>query len=47
MKRPIHIVIRNVICIALAFLVLLAASTGWLNNLWARTGMEQECSPKL
>ncbi len=40
------IVIRNIICTALAFLVLLAALTGWLYDLWAGTGTEQECSPK-
>lgn len=41
MKHPIHIVIRNIICAALALLVLLAAPTGWLYDLWAGTGTEQ------
>ena len=41
MKHPIHIVIRNIVCAALALWVLLAAPTGWLYDLWAGTGTEQ------
>ena len=41
MKHPIHIVIRNIICAALALLVLLAAPTGWLYDLWAGTGTDK------
>lgn len=33
MKRPIHIVVRNVICTSLALLVLLDVPTGWLYDL--------------
>ena len=47
MKHPIHIVIRNIICAALALLVLLAAPTGWLYDLWAGTGTEQGQRPSV
>ena len=33
--------IRNIVCAALALLVVLALPTGWLYDLWAGTGTEQ------
>ena len=41
MKHSIHSIICNIVCAALALLVVLALPTGWLYDLWAGTGTEQ------
>ena len=40
-KHSLHSVLRNIVCAALALLVVLALPTGWLYDLWAGTGAEQ------
>ena len=40
-KHSLHTMIRNIVCAALALLVVLALPTGWLHDLWAGTGTEQ------
>ena len=40
-KHSLHTMIRNIVCAALALLVVLALPTGWLYDLWAGTGTEQ------
>lgn len=45
MKHSIHTIIRNIVCAALALLVVLALPTGWLYDLWAGTGTEQGQRP--
>ena len=44
-KRSIHTTFRNILCAALAVLVVLALPTGWLYDLWAGTGLEQGQQP--
>ena len=44
-KRSIHTTFRNILCAALAVLVVLALPTGWLYDLWAGTGTEQGQRP--
>ena len=44
-KHSLHTIIRNILCAALAFLVVLALPTGWLYDLWAGTGTEQGQQP--
>ena len=40
-KHSIHTTLCNILCAALALLVVLALPTGWLYDLWAGTGAEQ------
>ena len=44
-KHSLHTMIRNIVCAALALLVVLALPTGWLYDLWAGTGTEQGQQP--
>ena len=44
-KHSLHTMIRNIVCAALALLVVLALPTGWLYDLWAGTGAEQGQQP--
>ena len=44
-KHSLHSVLRNIVCAALALLVVLALPTGWLYDLWAGTGAEQGQQP--
>ena len=44
-KHSTYTTFRNVICAALAFLMVMALPTGWLYDLWAGTGTEQGQQP--
>ncbi len=44
-KHSLFTTVRNIVCAALAFLVVLALPTGWLYDLWAGTGTEQGQRP--
>ena len=44
-KHSLLTTVRNIVCAALAFLVVLALPTGWLYDLWAGTGTEQGQRP--